>query len=253
MSANAVLAAHSRETEIFYRFSRVPDDISLGGAALFMLGGRPPDAKWASDLAGRNNPRIWAVDSGVSACRAAGLVPSVLIGDKDSAVPDDWEWAASLGARENIYDRDKDRTDFQLALSLFEDEERRNASLCPRALIVSGCFGGAFDHLTSTFCTLASTGGGFFRCMMDETEGAVFLYPGDEAVLKFSDLPKAVSLLPVTDVCREVRISGVKWPLCGVTLERGFPWTVSNETNAPGEPVAASCEEGILALYWRFY
>jgi hypothetical protein len=37
------------------------------------------------------------------------------------------------------------------------------------------------------------------------------------------------------------------------TLERGFPWAVSNEANSASEPVAVACGEGILALYWRFY
>jgi thiamine pyrophosphokinase len=253
MSASAVLAADSRDVRIFYRFSRRTGGPSAGGRALFMLGGRPPEAGWASDLGRLNSARVWAVDSGVSACRAAGLAPSVLVGDRDSAPPEDWEWAASLGARENVYDRDKDETDFQLAMSLFKDENARNTSPHTPALIVSGCFGGAFDHQESAFCTLAFSGGGFFRCMIDEAEGVSFLYPGDGAALEFSRLPKAVSLLPVTNVCRGVSVSGVKWPLARVTLERGFPWTVSNEANTLGEPVAAACEEGILALDWRFY
>jgi thiamine pyrophosphokinase len=245
MSANSALAIPSRDVEVFYRFSRRAGDTSDDGRILFMLGGRPPEPEWAPELARRNSAHVGAVDSGASACRAAGLVPSVLVGDRDSVPPEDWKWAASLGARENIYDRDKDKTDFQLAMSLL--------TVYPPALIVSGCFGGAFDHQTSTFCTLAFSGGDFFRCMIDETEGVFFLYPGDDAALNFSRLPKAVSLLPVTDVCRGASISGVKWPLEGVTLEREFPWAVSNEANTLAEPVAASCEEGILALYWRFY
>ncbi|MDR1509855.1 MAG: thiamine diphosphokinase [Synergistaceae bacterium] len=253
MSMNAARMAVSRDVEVFYRFSRRTCGLFAGGSTLFLLGGRPPEPEWASELALRNSARVWAVDSGASACRAAGLVPSVLVGDRDSAPPGDWEWAASAGAKENIYDRNKDKTDFQLAMSLFKGEIERDDRFRPPALIVSGCFGGAFDHQTSTFYTLASSGGDFFRCMIDETEGVVFVYPGDWAALEFSGLPKAVSLLPATDLCRGVSVSGVKWPLVRATLERAFPWAVSNEANDPGEPVAAACEEGILALYWRFY
>jgi thiamine pyrophosphokinase len=253
VSESPALAVVSRDVNVFYSFSRMDGGMTDGGSALFMLGGRPPEAGWASELVLRNSARVWAVDSGTSACRAAGVVPSVLVGDRDSVPPDDWEWAASLGARENIYDRDKDETDFQLAMSLFRDEAGLNDGVCPRVLIVSGCFGGAFDHQASTFYTLAFSGGEFFRCMIDETEGICFLYPGDDAALRFSRPPKAVSLLPVTDACRGVSISGVKWPLERVTLERRFPWAVSNEANAVNEPVAVACGEGILALYWRFY
>jgi thiamine pyrophosphokinase len=247
VSVNSAPVAASRDVRIFCR-------AEAGDRTLFMLGGRAPDAKWASDLASRNSARVWAVDSGASVCRAAGLVPSVLVGDRDSAPPDDWEWAASSGARENVYDKDKDKTDFQLALSLFKkDESGRIDPARPSVLIVSGCFGGAFDHQASTFYTLAFSDGGFFRCMIDEMEGAFFLCHENEAALEFSRLPKAVSLLPVSDVCRGVSVSGVKWPLNRVTLERRFPWAVSNEANSPAEPVVVSCEEGVLALYWRFY
>ncbi|MDR1138099.1 MAG: thiamine diphosphokinase [Synergistaceae bacterium] len=250
---NAPPSAASRDVEIFYRFSRSEDGIPASEKTLFILGGRPPERGWASEVASRNSARVWAVDSGVSACRTAGLVPSALIGDRDSAPQDDWEWGASLGAREYIYDRNKDKTDFQLAMSIFKRETDQSRSLCASALIVSGCFGGAFDHQASVFYTLAFSGGEFFRCMMDEREGLFFLFSGDRAELEFSRPPKAVSLLPVADVCRGVSVSGVKWPLEHVILERKFPWTVSNEINASSEPVAVTCEDGLLALYWRFY
>jgi thiamine pyrophosphokinase len=170
----------------------------------------------------------------------------------DSASPDDWKWAVSGGAEEKLYDRDKDKTDFQLALSLFGKAAKLDAS--QRVLIVSGCFGGALDHLMSIFFTLGSCGGDFFRCMIDESEGVFFLSSGDEATLEFSRAPEAVSLMSVTDLCSGVSVSGVKWPLDGVTLERRFPWTVSNEVipDSAGAPqVTAQCGDGTLALYWR--
>ena len=240
----------SRDIEICSRVSAnyVPDDKTL-----FMLGGRAPDPDWTRDLISRNSPAVWAADSGVRACRASGIVPSVLLGDMDSASPDDWEWAVSGGAEEKLYDRDKDRTDFQLALSLFGEAAKLDAS--QSVLIVSGCFGGALDHLMSIFFTLASCEGDFVRCMIDESEGVFFLSSGDEATLEFSRVPEAVSLLSVTDSCTGVSVSGVKWPLNGVTLERRYPWTVSNEVipGATGVPqVTARCEDGTLALYWRY-
>ena len=234
-------------------FSRGKSDFIPDEKTLMALGGRAPDPAWTRELIERNAPRVVAADSGVRVCRACGAPPSVLIGDMDSASPDDWKWAVKLGAEEKIYDRDKDKTDFQLALEIFEDGLSEGAP--PSALIVTGCFGGAMDHLMSAFFTLGSSGGNFFRCMMDEAEGAFFVSPGEEASLEFSRAPEAVSLLPVTDECRGVRISGVKWPLCGVTLERKFPWAISNEVipdETGAQVVAVSCAEGVLAAYWRY-
>ncbi|MDR0764330.1 MAG: thiamine diphosphokinase [Synergistaceae bacterium] len=219
---------------------------------LFLLGGRAPGAEWLADLAGRNRAEVWAVDSGVAACRAAGLVPAEILGDRDSASPGDWEWALSKGARERRYDADKDRTDFQLALSVFEKNGGNGGA--KRVLIVSGCFGGAFDHLLSVFDTLASGDGDYFRCMTDDREGAFFLRGGESAMIEFVPAPEAVSLLSVSETCR-VGLSGVKWPLAGEKLERKYPWTVSNETlpDADGiSPVTVICEDGQAALYWRY-
>jgi thiamine pyrophosphokinase len=220
---------------------------------LFLLGGRAPDAEWLADLACRGRAEVWAVDSGVAACRAACLVPSEILGDRDSASPRDWEWALSKGARERRYDADKDRTDFQLALSIFE--KKVGDAGAKRVLLVSGCFGGAFDHLLSIFDTLAYGEGDYFRCMIDDREGAFFLREGESATIEFAPAPEAVSLLPVSETCR-VGLSGVKWPLAGEKLERKYPWTVSNETlpetNVIGaSPVTVICEEGQAALYWR--
>jgi thiamine pyrophosphokinase len=236
------------------------DIYSLGGAGqapnrktLFVLGGRPPALDWLKDLAGRNHPEVWAVDGGVAVCRAADLSPDELIGDRDSASPEDWEWALSKGANERLYEKDKDRTDFQLAMSVFEEAGRGGDA--KRVLLASGCFGGAFDHLFSLFCSLASGEGNYFRCMADNLEGAFFIRSGESAAIEFSRAPTAVSLLPATETCGGVCVSGVKWPLRGVTLERKYPWTVSNETikNATGAaPVTVSCEEGTCAVYWRF-
>jgi thiamine pyrophosphokinase len=227
---------------------------------LLLLGGRPPDPGWLRGLTERNLPDVWAVDGGVASCRAAGAAPSKIIGDGDSAAAGDWAWALSEGAVERVYETDKDLTDFQLALQVrSENFKKQSAS---STLIISGCFGGALDHLLSLFDTFAlgwpedaANGRSLHRVMIDDREGAFFIYSGGGATLNFRARPSAVSLIPVSEVCRGVSVRGVKWPLDGVTLERRFIWTVSNEAieRAGGYEVTAECEEGALALYWRFF
>ncbi|MDR1650186.1 MAG: thiamine diphosphokinase [Synergistaceae bacterium] len=243
----------SRDVDITVR----TDSISGKGIArsLFLLGGRPPEKSWLADLASRNSPKVWAVDSGAASCRLSGIDPSELIGDRDSSSPDDWEWARSRGARERLYNKDKDRTDFQLALSLYiEDVRKTSGRGFGHVLTVSGCFGGALDHLLSIVDTLALDEGPFFRCMMDDREGVFFIHPGITSSIIFSKSPEAVSLLSMTDGC-EAGIEGVKWPLDSEIIERRLQWAVSNEVLSSGDgarPVKVSCRRGVLAFCWRF-
>jgi thiamine pyrophosphokinase len=252
-----------------------------------MLGGRAPDAEWLRGFVDANDPDVWAVDSGVASCRAIGRVPSRIIGDRDSASPGDWIWALEGGAEEYLHRRDKDLTDFQLALKLFMDApgQRDSNAEDDRILILSGCFGGRTDHLMSALLTFALSDGaegslssspslsnssslsrspcsspsphaprgGVSRCMMDETEGIIFIYPRRGVSMKFHAAPVAVSLLPMSDVCEGVNLSGVRWPLSGAALRRSFPWAISNETaDCPDCLVTASCEDGVLALCWCY-
>jgi thiamine pyrophosphokinase len=142
-----------------------------------------------------------------------------------------------------------------LALSIYE--KNGDDGRAKRVLLVSGCFGGAFDHLLSVFDTLASGEGDYFRCMIDDREGAFFLSGGESAAIEFAPAPEAVSMLSVSETCR-VSLSGVKWPLAGAKLERKYPWTVSNETLPDAiaigvNPITVNCEEGQAALYWRYH
>ncbi|MDR3331998.1 MAG: thiamine diphosphokinase [Synergistaceae bacterium] len=229
-------------------------DADRGKRTLFVLGGRRPDPEWLADFAGRNSPEVWAVDSGVASCRASGFAPSVILGDRDSASPEDWEWALDLGAKEHLHPRAKDLTDFQLALDLWSGGRGKNGGA---VLLLSGCFGGRFDHLQSTIYTLA-----FHepielkkenrRCMIDEVEGVYMLSGGESALFEFNRTPLAISLLPLTNECRGVSIAGVRWPLYRETLCRSLPWAISNELAGNKGSTEVSCLDGILAVYWRF-
>ncbi|MPM85511.1 hypothetical protein SDC9_132592 [bioreactor metagenome] len=69
------------------------------------------------------------------------------------------------------------------------------------------------------------------------------------ASFTFAERPKAVSLLSFSEECAGVSIAGVRWPLDGVALSRGFPYAISNRL---GDGLAArvSCESGRLGFYW---
>lgn len=228
-------------------------EASSDSLTLFVLGGMPPNPLWLRRFYELNSPSLWVVDSGVEVCRQARLVPCAIVGDGDSASGDAWAWAASSGAREYRYSSDKDLTDFQLAM----DHWYGHASSVSSSLVLTGCFGGRLDHLFSVLHSFAfakkACSSSRSLCMIDDREGLFLLYSGESVGLCFRERPCAVSLLPLTDICRGVSIEGVKWPLNDVVLERGFPWAISNEALRLSEDkgvVNVQCADGVLAVYW---
>lgn len=60
-------------------------------ACLLVVGGRAPEVEWLRKAS--EGRIVWAVDHGLDACLAAGIVPQRLIGDGDSAAPAAWHFA----------------------------------------------------------------------------------------------------------------------------------------------------------------
>ena len=81
--------------------------------ALVIAGG---DAPAPLDATLASAPLVVAADSGVGHALALGLTVDLVIGDLDSAVPDDVARAAAAGARVHRFPADKDATDLELAL-----------------------------------------------------------------------------------------------------------------------------------------
>lgn len=209
-----------------------------------VLGGRAPAAGWLAALA--FGGEAWAVDRGIEACRAAGIVPRRLIGDCDSAARESWRWAEDNGVPVERYQSDKDLTDFQLALEIFRAQNKD----CVKKIFLTGAWGGRFDHLWSlllSFLNFSSPHVPF--CLADDREGLVIIDGPQEAAFTFDTAPKAVSLLSFSDDCAGVCISGVRWPLKEVALRYGFPYAISNRLD-DGLRARVSCEKGRLGFYW---
>lgn len=208
---------------------------------LMLLGGRRASSEWLSSL--RFYQSCWAIDSGVETCRAAGIIPDRLIGDGDSASAESWSWAKENGADIHSYGSEKDLTDFQLALELLSGEPAAQ----PKGVFLSNAFGGRFDHLESVVCSFAGWSDKYIPIGMADEKEALFILRGGGAEIEFYRSPEVVSLIPFTD-SREVSISGVRWPLENVVLERFRPYSVSNRPDA-GNRIRACAGEGLVGLY----
>lgn len=203
-----------------------------------VTGGRPPAADW---LQKAYCGKLWAIDHGIDLCHAMKRVPDFLLGDGDSASPAAWDWALAAGVPCARFNRKKDLTDTQLALAKIKETT-------PDAfLLLTGAFGGRFDHAMSTLLSCAFSD--MPLLLADEQEACFFLRENDRLAFAAKKSPSAISLLPLTSECRGVSIEGVAWPLEDACLRRDAPYAVSNELAAGSSTFRIWQQAGTLAVY----
>ena len=202
---------------------------------LLVLGGRAPDLNWLKQAS--KNRIIWAVDRGANSIEKAGLFPDFLIGDNDSADKEIWKKIISSGASYEKYPSEKDNTDLELALTKLPNDA---------FAILTGAFGGRCDH---TFSNIFSAANAKNRiCLADEKETLFILKDNDEFEIFFEKNPVAISLVSLTDRCKNVTIEGVHWPLTNATLYQNNPSTISNILENTNK-CKIEISEGILGVY----
>ena len=207
---------------------------------LFVAGGRVPSRDWFKKVVGCR--KVFAVDKGIELCRACEVAPNFLIGDFDSADSSAVEWARAKNIPVENYPADKDFTDTQLAL------RRATEIFGERVALLTGVFGGRFDHLYSNIFTCAALNRKVI--LADEREVIFYLRGGESADIKFFEKPLAVSLLPMTSTCAGVTTKNLHWELDGATLTQNFPNATSNR--ADSDKISVSVGRGTLAIYFCF-
>lgn len=219
------------------------DDDKFSKEYLLVAGGRPPAVSWLQEAA--TDRVVYCIDHGADACRAAGLAPSLFVGDCDSISADARQWIRSLNIEASLFPAEKDKTDTQLALDCFKGKE-------DAFVILSGGFGGRFDHLFSLLYSFADTQ--LMGCIADDHE-FVFIMHGDKTVeMELQTAPQSVSLLPLSPKCAGVCLNGVHWPLCNAVLSQSNPYAISNRLESSDNRITVRNQTGILAVYlcWQF-
>lgn len=213
---------------------------------LLVAGGRPPQQEWFFKMAQGN--AVWCVDKGIDCCYEGNIIPAYLLGDGDSAEKEALAWAKRLGISIEVYPVDKDLTDLQLALkkvgSVYEEA----------AVIITGVWGGRFDHLFSNIYSLMGSKafGISYALAADEQEVLLILSGPASVQIEFADRPEVVSLLPLTPYCQGVSIDGVRWPLKNVELDYCQPYAISNRLNTAQKHVEVDIKAGCIGIYLAF-
>ncbi len=220
------------QCEIFYP--------SSAQEILFVSGGRTPSREFFLEIS--KGRKIFCIDKGIEICKACGVIPNFLIGDFDSAKNSAVDWAREKNIPVEKYPADKDFTDTQLALN------RAVEIFGEHDAILTGAFGGRFDHLYSNIFTCAALNRKIF--LADEREIIFYLRGGESSEIKFFKKPLAVSLLPITSICAGVVTKNLHWELDGATLTQNFPNATSNRADA--DKIFVGVGSGTLAIYFCF-
>jgi thiamine pyrophosphokinase len=200
---------------------------------IIFTGGEGPPSKLIKQLLEEaNSPLLIAADSGLLAAENAGLLPDWVIGDMDS-LNDISRLAALPPERVIRTPRDKDYTDTELAFSHAVKQG------CDEIWIIGGG-GGRIDHLfgirslfeRDIFPIRWVTDNADIRCIEAKSEICCCLEKG-----------AIVSVFPLGAGPWRAASSGLKWPLNGVSWDRGF-FGLSN--------IAVNGEFSIVAETGRF-
>jgi thiamine pyrophosphokinase len=183
--------------------------VVAGGAPL-----RPDVAALVPDDA-----RVLAADGGVAHALALGLRVEAVIGDFDSARPEDVEEAVGSGARIEPHPEEKDATDLELTLDA-------GLELGAKRLVVLADDGGRLDHVLSALLLLASAKYADVRLDAQVGRALVHVIRGERT---FEGEPgELVSLLALDGPAEGVSTEGLRYPLADERLEAGSSRGVSN-------------------------
>ena len=213
------------------------DFINVPNAEILLVaGGRRPNLNFFKTIA--QGRKIFCIDKGIEICRDCNILPEILIGDFDSAESAAVNWAIENKIPLKNYPVEKDFTDTQIALEIL-----------PKNIpaIVTGIFGGRFDHLFSNVFTCAN----YKNILLADEREIIFYVSGGESVeVNFFQMPLAVSLLPITETCTGVTTENLHWELSNATLKQNLPNAVSNR--ADNSKIKISVKRGTLAGYFVF-
>jgi thiamine pyrophosphokinase len=189
-----------------------------------VIGGGPLSPRGVGEV--MPDATIIAADSGLDHAVAAGLRPTVLVGDLDSISAHGKMWAYAHELEIDEHPVDKDVTDTELALVRAAASDATN-------LLVLGAAGERFDHALGTLAALGKPLLGRFetiRLVLDDIAVHV-IHAGRSAIV---DLPPNTpfSLLALHGPCRGINVSGARWLLADASLEPSSTRGISNESTS---------------------
>jgi thiamine pyrophosphokinase len=175
---------------------------------LLIIGGAGPGADvFARCLDGADV--VIAADSGYDAAVGLGVEPDLVVGDMDS-VRDKRGLDGIPRERRVVYPEDKDETDTEIGLRLLQEKGCTD-------VVIAGGGGGRIDHLLA-IAMLFERERPPSRWVTDREE--ILLVDGE---MEFhAVVGSTISFFPIGAEAAELGSEGLRWPLNGLVLRRGY-------------------------------
>lgn len=186
---------------------------------IIFANGNLPDLNKARDLLLPDDFIICA-DGGTRHALDLNLTPNLVIGDMDSIENEQWQRLKALGVAVELFPRDKNETDLELAIN-------HAIELEPREIVIVAALGGRLDQTIGNIALLTDLQLATFSVRLDDGAEEMF-FCRDQAQVhgRSGDI---VSLIPWGNPVRGVQTQGLKWILDHETLYPEKTRGISNE------------------------
>jgi thiamine pyrophosphokinase len=166
---------------------------------------------------------VICADRGARHLQAAGIVPTLIVGDMDSLDADSARRYEAMGCRLIRHPREKDETDTELAL-------HEAFGMSPSEVWIWGALGYRIDHTLANLSLLVQGAERGVEVKLIDEWCEVFLVTG-RTVVK-GEAGQTVSLLPFAGDASGVTLTGFEYPLKKAVLAVGHPRGTSNRLAA---------------------
>ncbi len=188
---------------------------------------------------------VITADHGLVACRAAGLIPDLIVGDFDSApaeVVEEYRQMFEEHGKPVIrtFPVEKDETDTELAITTALQYE-------PESICILGATGTRLDHTLANISLLLKPLAAEVRAEILDPWNRIFLADEPLRLSVNEAYGPYFSLMPVDETVAGLTIRGAKYELRDAELPFGSSLCISNEFRNP--VVEISMRQGILAVF----
>ena len=202
-------------------------------AVLFANGDFPGPERLLNQIA--DGDFLVAVDGGLSHMTRHGLSPNLIIGDLDSANPDDVSRFKAQGVDIRKFPREKNETDLELALEAVLE-------MGFHTIWITAAFGKRLDQTLGNIFLLSSDDLANCDIRLLDGQQEVFLIRQSASIT--GEPGQRVSLLPFGSPAKGIRTEGLKFPLVDETLFPDQTRGISNRMN--GTTASITIQQGLL-------
>jgi thiamine pyrophosphokinase len=186
---------------------------------IIFANGDLPDIEKARALL-RADDFIICADGGTRHALALGIMPNLVIGDMDSIQTDQWQELEKVGVSVELFPRDKNETDLELALD-------RAVEFEPQQIVIIAAFGGRLDQTIGNIALLTDIRLSAFDVRLADGEEEMFICR--DQIRVYGRSGDIVSLIPWGNPVRGIQTQGLKWALRSETLYPEKTRGISNE------------------------